>query len=71
MNWQKSHEAILDLIDEVPAPNLNGVDLDDVCLTASDLWIFPKGMSMRSEEVLRCWKLVEYIRRNGFPEKLA
>lgn len=70
MNWQKSHDAIIRLIAEVQEPNLNGVDLAEVCLTASDLWIFPKGMSMRAEEVMNCWKLVEYIRRNGFPEKL-
>lgn len=70
MDWQKAHDDVNALVDGVTDPDFNGVDFEDVCATVSDLWVFPKGRTMKAREVLRCWKLVEYVRENGFPEKL-
>ena len=46
------------------------MDIEEALYTMSELNMWPDGVdSVSPEQALLCWKLVEYLTMNRFPEK--
>lgn len=62
-------QAISSIVKEYPAHAAH--NLCAACYTFSELGLFPGDIAIKDEDdAIRIWALIEYVRRNGWPDNL-
>ena len=69
MEYEEHQEQTLDFF-SMEDPELVGT-LGEALYTMSELSLWPDGVSVSEEQVIMCWKVVEKMRREQFPDGLV
>jgi hypothetical protein len=63
-------DKVVALLESVPLPTLNDRDVEEALYTLNEHSAWPDDVTVSREQALRCWRLVEWLSRNEFPEHL-
>jgi hypothetical protein len=70
MDYDDHRNAVRDIIDAEGEPEVDAHALSEACYAVSELGIGFDGNSVSPEMATQCWKIVEAVRKNGFPDEL-